>query len=261
MEEKKTIKGLEVNYKSFGSSSYAKALEDKTILVLHGWGAGSEAWVETAVMIAQEGYRVIVPDMPGFGKSEAPERAWNVDDYVEWVNNFTKELKLDRFVLIGHSFGGQAAAKFAARYPEKIDKLVLCAAAVVRRPRLGSRQLLAKYLAKTKVIFQNIPFGIYPVLRKIVYRISGTRDYSQLQGVMAQTFLNVVAESVLDEAKQIKTPTLIVWGDKDRETPIEDAHAINEAIANSRLEIIPGAGHKLHRTHPDILVKIITNFC
>jgi pimeloyl-ACP methyl ester carboxylesterase len=213
-----------------------------------------------AELMAKEGYRVIVPDMPGFGKSAVPEKPWTVDDYVEWVKDFADKLEMDGFILIGHSFGGQVAAKFCAICPKKVDKLVLCAAAVVRKPRLGSRQLVAKYLAKTKIIFQNIPFGIYPVLRKIVYRIAGTRDYAQLQGVMAQTFLNVAGESVIESAKRIKTLTLIVWGDKDRETPTEDAREINNAIAGSRLEIIPDAGHKLHRTHAQILAEKIINF-
>ncbi len=255
MEEKKVIiNQLSINYKTFGGGNV------KSVLILHGWGVGSDSWVEEAVLLAQGGYKVIVPDMPGFGKSEVPKEPWGVDDYVDWARDFVGELKLERFVLMGHSFGGQVAVKFCAANPDGVDGLVLCAAAVIRKPRLGSRQLLAKYLAKTKVIFQNIPFGIYPVLRKIVYRISGTRDYSQLQGVMAQTFLNVVAESALDSAKQIKTPTLIVWGDKDRETPIEDAYEINKAITDSRMEIIAGAGHKLHRTHTQILAEKITDF-
>lgn len=258
-EYKILINNFLVNHKIFGAS-FDKALAGVPILVLHGWGVGSESWVGVAELMAKEGYRVIVPDMPGFGKSAVPEKPWTVDDYVEWVKDFADKLEMDGFILIGHSFGGQVAAKFCAICPKKVDKLVLCAAAVVRKPRLGSRQILAKYLAKTKIIFQNIPFGIYPVLRKIVYRIAGTRDYAQLQGVMAQTFLNVVGESVLGEARKIKTPTLIIWGDKDRETPIEDAREINNAIAGSRLEIIPGAGHKLHRTHAQILAEKIINF-
>jgi len=145
-------------------------------------GVGSEAWVEAAVLLAQSGCKVIVPDMPGFGKSAAPDRPWTVDDYVKWVKDFGDKLKIGRFILMGHSFGGQVATKFCAIYPNRVDKLILCAAAVVRKPRLGSRQILAKYLAKTKMIFQNLPFGIYPWLRKIVYRIAGTRDYAQLQG-------------------------------------------------------------------------------
>lgn len=257
MEERKiTIKGLEINYKIFASPKEG----NKTILILHGWGVGSDSWVETAVLLAQENCKVIVPDMPGFGKSKPPKTAWNVDDYVEWVKNFAEELRLDKFVLLGHSFGGQVAAKFAAVYPKKVDKLILCAAAVIRKPRLGSRQRLAKFLARGKVFLQHIPFGIYPVLRKIVYRVSGTRDYSQLRGVMAQTFLNVVGESVLDSAKQIKIPALIVWGDRDSETPLEDAYKIKNTIVGSRLEIIKTAGHKLHRTHTKILVQNLINF-
>lgn len=258
-EYKILINNFLVNHKIFGAS-FDKALAGVPILVLHGWGVGSESWVGVAELMAKEGYRVIVPDMPGFGKSAVPEKPWTVDDYVEWVKDFADKLEMDGFILIGHSFGGQVAAKFCAICPKKVDKLVLCAAAVVRKPRLGSRQILAKYLAKTKIIFQNIPFGIYPVLRKIVYRIAGTRDYAQLQGVMAQTFLNVAGESVIESAKRIKTLTLIVWGDKDRETPTEDAREINNAIAGSRLEIIPDAGHKLHRTHAQILAEKIINF-
>lgn len=258
-EYKILINNFLVNHKIFGAS-FDKALAGVPILVLHGWGVGSESWVGVAELMAKEGYRVIVPDMPGFGKSAVPEKPWTVDDYVEWVKDFADKLEMDGFILIGHSFGGQVAAKFCAICPKKVDKLVLCAAAVVRKPRLGSRQILAKYLAKTKIIFQNIPFGIYPVLRKIVYRIAGTRDYAQLQGVMAQTFLNVVGESVIESAKRIKTLTLIVWGDKDRETPTEDAREVNKAIAGSRLEIIPDAGHKLHRTHAQILAEKIINF-
>jgi len=255
MEEKIIIiDKLSINCKFFGGN------DKPAVLILHGWGVGSEAWVEAAVLLAQEDYRVIVPDMPGFGKSAVPEKPWVVDDYVEWIKEFTDKLGMNGLILIGHSFGGQVATKFTATRPNNVSSLILCAAAVIRKPRLGSRQILAKYLAKTKIIFQNIPFGIYPVLRKIVYRIAGTRDYAQLQGVMAQTFLNVVGENVIEAAKRIKTPTLIVWGDKDRETPIEDAREINKAIAGSRLEIIPGAGHKLHRTHTAELAKTISQF-
>jgi pimeloyl-ACP methyl ester carboxylesterase len=256
MEEQQTIiNQLSINYKTFGLST-----EGEVVLVLHGWGKGSDSWVEVGELLAQKGYQVIIPDLPGFGKSAAPDKPWTVNDYVEWVAKFAAELNLEIFTLIGHSFGGQVATKFAAFHQEKVGKLILCAAAIVRKPRLGSRQLLAKYLAKTKVIFQNIPFGIYPILRKIVYRIAGARDYSQLQGVMTQTFLNVVKESVITFAEKITTPTLIVWGEKDKETPLKDAYEISEAIKNSRLEIISGAGHKLHRTHSRELAKIINSF-
>jgi pimeloyl-ACP methyl ester carboxylesterase len=251
-EQTITIEGLKANYNTIG-----KGL---SILVLHGWGVGSEAWVGVADVLAESGYRVIVPDMPGFGKSQTPDIAWSVDNYVDWVKNFSKALNLEKFVLMGHSFGGQVAVKFCAVYPDKVDKLILCAAAVIRKPRLGSRQSLAKYLAKSKIILRYIPFGIYPVLRKIVYRIAGTHDYSQLQGVMAQTFLNVVGESVLDSAKKIGVPTLIVWGDKDNETPLEDAHEISHQLINSKLITIHGAGHKLHRTHTAELAEIVIKF-
>lgn len=266
MEEKEIIiDKLSINYKNFGGNN------GPAVLVLHGWGVGSDSWVEAAVLLAQEGlatpehcakagYRVVVPDMPGFGKSAVPARAWMVDDYVEWVKHFAEALKLDKFVLIGHSFGGQVAAKFAAIYPNKVDKLILCAAAVIRRERLGRRQKIARFLSKGKINKKYIPFGIYPVLRKIVYCIGGAKDYALAQGVMAEIFQNVSKYNALPYAYQVKTPTLIVWGDKDNETPVEDAHEINRAITGSRLEIISDAGHKLHRTHTQELAGIINSF-
>lgn len=261
MEERKiTIENLEVNYKIFGSSSRAKASEDKTILVLHGWGAGSDAWVEAAVLMVQEGYQVIVPDMPGFGKSQAPKTAWRVDDYVDWVKNFADELKLKEFILIGHSFGGQAAAKFCAAHPERVDKLVLCAAAIIRRERLGRRQKIARFLSQGKIMEKYIPFGIYSLLRKAVYRVGGSKDYAMAQGIMAQIFQNVSKEDALERVRQIKAPTLIVWGEKDNETLLVDAYEISHQLINSKLITIPEAGHKLHRTHPQELKNIIFQF-
>ena len=152
MEERKIIiDQLSINCKIFG--------QGLAVLVLHGWGVGSDSWVEAAVLLAQDGFWVIVPDMPGFGKSETPQRPWNVDDYVDWVKSFADELKLGKFILMGHSFGGQVATKFAAKHPDKVNALVLCAAAVIRKPRLGSRQRLAKFAARGKVIFPTNSVG------------------------------------------------------------------------------------------------------
>ena len=261
MEERKiTIENLEVNYKTFGSSSCAKASEDKTILVLHGWGAGSAAWVEAAALLAQEKLQVIVPDMPGFGKSQAPKTAWRIDDYVDWVKNFADEMKLKKFILIGYSFGGQAAAKFCAVYPEKVDKLILCAAAIIRRERLGRRQKIARFLSQAKIMKRYIPFGIYSLLRKAVYRVGGSKDYAMAQGIMAQIFQNVSKEDALERVRQIKVSTLIVWGEKDNETPLADAYEISRRLISSKLITIPDAGHKLHRTHAQELKNIIFKF-
>jgi len=132
IERQIRVKDLKINYKVFGSSSQilqSKTWEDKgkPILILHGWGSKSDRWEATAELLAKKGFFVVVPDLPGFGKSETLKEVWGVDTYVEWVNKFSDsipELK-NGFYLLGHSFGGAVSVKFAIKYAQKIHKLFL----------------------------------------------------------------------------------------------------------------------------------------
>src|SRR3989344_891612 len=98
-EETIEVKNLKINYKSFGSG--------KPFLILHGWQSSSDRWMKVGELL-QEKYRVIIPDLPGFGKSEEPKEAWSLDSYVDWLLEFTaKVLELNKeFYILGHSFGG-----------------------------------------------------------------------------------------------------------------------------------------------------------
>ena len=95
------INGIKTNYQTFG--------EGKPFLILHGWGSNSERWQPVAELIAEKGLKVIVPDMPGFGKSDALTAPWNMKNFTIWVDEFVKQLNLDEFYLMGHSFGGALA--------------------------------------------------------------------------------------------------------------------------------------------------------
>lgn len=255
MEEKKINRdNLTVNYKIFG--------QGRQVLILHGWGKGSDSWVGVGDQLAQNGYRVVVPDLPGFGESPEPNRPLEFDDYIRWIGAFAKEMKLDRFYLVGHSFGGTLALKFAALHPGMVQRLVLCDAAIIRKERLDWRQTYAKKIAHWKNDLLRLPLAskIYPVAKKILYKFAGNHDYELASPVMKETFKNIIKIDTFEFASRIIAPTLIIWGDKDDATPVEDAYAINKAIKNSKLEIIAGAGHKPHRTHPAAMADIIGKF-
>lgn len=243
------VNGIKTNYQVFG--------EGKPFLILHGWGSSSNKWIKEAEIISEKGFKVIIPDLPGFGESAQLERPWTVNDYVKWFEEFTKLLEIQDFYLLGYSFGGALASKIAVKYPQRVQKLFLVAAAVIRK-KTPQKNFLAK-ISKLIKLFYFLPF--YAFFRKAIYKfIIRKSDYVYTEGIMKQTYLNVVADDISFHLSFIRVPTVIIWGDKDQSVPIDDARAINEKIKNSKLVIIPGADHLIHKQIPEVLAeKVLEN--
>lgn len=255
MIEEKTIliDNLKINYKIAG--------QGPVILILHGWGGSSDSWIKVQEILAKEGYQVICPDLPGFGKSKTPFKPWNVVDYAKWLFAFTNFLNLERFFVVAHSFGGRVAIKFAIIYPEKLKSLILCSSAGIK-PKPG---------LKTRIIFRLAKIGNAIFTPKILTRFqNGTRnlfyiflrhhDYVKANGTMKETIKKVLDEDLLNNLPQIKTKTLIIWGSADRLVPVKYAHIFQEKIENSKLEILAKIGHSPNLEAPKKLAKIILDF-
>ena len=243
------INGTKTHYITFG--------EGKPFIILHGWGSASDRWITEAEIISKKGFKVIVPDLPGFGESEKLDKPWRVNDYLKWLEDFTEELKIQDFYLLGYSFGGAVAAKTAVKYPQRVQKLFLVASAVIRIKT--AKKNASAGVAKIIKLFSFLP--LYNFFRKAIYKfIIKKSDYIYTEGVMKETYLNVVEDDVSYKLPFIKVPTVIIWGDKDQSVPIEDAKVINQKIKNSKLIIIPGADHLLHKKMPELLAeKILEN--
>ena len=244
-----TTNGIKINYQVFG--------EGKSFLILHGWGSNSDRWVDVAERISKKGFKVIVPDLPGFGKSDALEIPWNTNKYIDFLERFVKDLNLEEYYLLGHSFGGALASKMAVKHNQDIKKLFLVSAACVRR-KTNTKKFSA-FVSKIVKIFYFIPY--YPFIRKAVYKfIIRKSDYVYVEGIMKATYLNVVAEDLSFHLPFIKVPTIIIWGDKDEYTPIQEGYFIEKQIKKSKIIVIPGAGHDLNRKQPEILAeKVLEN--
>ncbi|MCX6721720.1 MAG: alpha/beta hydrolase [Candidatus Staskawiczbacteria bacterium] len=244
-----TIDGIKTNYQVFG--------EGKPFLILHGWGSNSDRWLPVAEKISEKGFKVIVPDLPGFGRSDALLIPWNTNKYIDWLENFVKELNIKDYYLLGHSFGGALASKMSVKHVQDVKKLFLVAAACVRKRT--TKKSFSEKIAKAVRLLYFLPY--YGLFRKAVYKyIIRKSDYIYVEGIMKQTYLNVVAEDLSFHLPFIKVSTAIIWGDKDDSTPLEDGHLINEKIKNSKLVIISGAGHDLNRKQPEILAeKVLEN--
>jgi len=252
-EHQITVKNLNINYKMMGQGLPAQA--GKPLLILHGWGSNSDRWQKVAELLSVQ-FQVIIPDLPGFGKSQALETAWSLDNYVDWVNEFSQKIPdlQNEFYVLGHSFGGAVAAKFAIKYNQKVLKLFLVSAACIRTRTTLKRLLYG--LSKVIKLFSFMP--LYPQFRKAFYKFVIRRsDYLQVSESMKETYLKTISEDLSYKLFFIKVPTVIIFGDKDTSTPVEQAHFIKEKVANSNLTVIAGADHTLHIKIPEILAQKI----
>lgn len=238
-----TIKGLKINYKTLG--------EGKPLLILHGWGSRSDNWQRVGELLAQKGIKVIIPDLPGFGRSQKPSIAWGLDEYCEFLQELVEFLNLERFYLLGHSFGGALAVKYSLKFPEKIEKLFLVSAACFRRktPKKRFLYILSK-------IFPSC-FLSSSLLRRAFYRFIVKSDYPSVNGLMKEIYLKIIKQDLSDILSQVQVSTTIIWGEKDNITPIKDAHLINKKIKDSKLEIISNVNHDLNLKNPEELSKAI----
>ncbi len=253
MEKNTEINGLKINYKIAG--------EGPAILVLHGWGGSSDSWRKVQQILSQSGYKVVVPDFPGFGKSVTPKDPWGVKEYNDFVLKFVEQLGLNDFILIGHSFGGQIAVRFTISHPEKVKKLILCDSAAIRaKPGLRTRIFITLARLGNAVFTPRHMARFKDAARNIFYIFVRNGDYKKANGTMKETMKNVLKEDLSAELSGILAPTLIVWGDKDKMVPLKYGRIFKDQIKGAELEVIRGAGHSPHLETPVELAGIILKF-
>lgn len=209
----------------------------KLLVFLHGWGAdlNSFLWLKNYF----SDYSLLFLDFPGFGKSEEPHKALFVDDYVCKVKKIVDTFAADEIVLIGHSFGGRVAIKFAEKFQFCFKEMKVClidSAGI--KPRHGFN-----YYFKVKAYKFCKKFSLKSDKFKKLLNKFGSSDYKKLSNVMRQTFVNVVNEDLSESAKNIGCETLIVWGKQDKETKLFMAKKLHKLIKNSKLVVFENAGH------------------
>ena len=224
----------------------------QSIIILHGWGSSKEKWKKVKENLEREGIEVIIPDIPGFLKETELQKPWALQDYLKWFCEFSKDK--EKFFLLGHSFGGRISIKFAQKFPEKLKGLILVSAAGIKK-----KKRIISYFVPFLKKFWFLPG--YNLLRKLFYKFVIRRsDYFQASNVMKETLKQVIQEDLTADLSQIKIKTLIIWGEKDKITPIKDAFLMKEKIQGSKLEILKKTTHTPYLECPDVLSQKIVNF-
>ncbi|MDD2227620.1 MAG: alpha/beta hydrolase [Clostridia bacterium] len=198
------------------------------IVFLHGWGGTIKSFECVAEKFTE--HKCLLIDFPPFGESEEMVDVWNLSDYVEMLREILNAFEIDKVKIIAHSFGGRVAILFASIYTDKVEKLILVDSAGIK-PKFN-------IIVKLKILK-------YKILKKIGFKQKnkGSADYKLLSSKMKKTFVNIINEHLEKQCERINCPTLIIFGKKDKETPIYMAKKLNSLIKNSAVIIFKNARH------------------
>jgi pimeloyl-ACP methyl ester carboxylesterase len=203
--------------------------------------------------LARRGVASVALDLPGFGASPVPATAGGARHYAELVMPALAEVGDGPFVLVGHSFGGTVACVLAANHPESVRALVLTGAPLLRRP--SARKSPWTYRALRWLHARKLVSDERMEAARQQY---GSRDYRNATGVMRDVLVISVNESYEDELARLDVPVTLLWGDGDREVPLDVATRAMALLATTpALTVLPGIGHLLPTEAPDALVNVV----
>jgi pimeloyl-ACP methyl ester carboxylesterase len=251
------VKNIIVNYQVYGDGI--------PVVFLHGWGVNGTIFTNLVKRFNNSNYKIIVPDLPGFGLSVDPNKVWNVDDYADWVVDFVKALGLENqeIFLLGHSFGGRISIKLASRYENtlKIKALILTGAAGVHAKvrhkfkfkTFVYRQL--KFLSKVSLIKK-----LFPYLEGQLARYFASVDYKNASPIMRECLIKAVNENLEPCLEKINCDTLLLWGKNDDATPLADGELMAEKILKAKLVVLEKSGHFAFRTQEEEFFNELNQF-
>ncbi|GBF49380.1 alpha/beta hydrolase family protein [Leptospira ryugenii] len=226
----------------------------ETILTIHGFGGDKDHWTRFVRTLSDD-YRIISPDLPGFGENDRlPNQSYDIKHQVERLHEFVKSLGLKSFHIVGNSMGGAIAGYYAATYPEDVLSLTLINTAGVKSPvpselanllqagkpnplLVGSVEDFDRLLAFS---FVKPPYIPGPLKTYFTNRAIQNRDWNE--GIFTQIRKDpFLLESVLNK---IKAPTCIIWGKEDRIIHVSSTEVLVKKIkSKQQLIILPEMGH------------------
>lgn len=212
---------------------------------MHGWGGSLGSFAAIAKELSPF-YKVNLIDFYGFGKTPHPDRPLQLADYADAIMRLIGHYNMEKVILVAHSFGARVALLLAWEHPEIIKKMVIVSGAGIK-PRRGIRYYYRHYRHKLLSAL-GIPHK------------AGSPDYRKLSPVMKKTFRNIVGKDLTPLLEEISTPTLLIWGNRDRQTPLYMARKMHKRLPCSKLVVLKGAGHFCYLEKHNIFYKAVFYF-
>ncbi|PKL39911.1 MAG: hypothetical protein CVV44_06730 [Spirochaetae bacterium HGW-Spirochaetae-1] len=249
---------------------YLEGGSGPTVLLLHGFAMNKDFWGEMVPALTEH-YRIIAPDLPGFGENSLiGNECCDLPVQSKRVHDFTESIKLKEYLLVGFSMGGGIAAWYASEYPGEVKGLVLIDPFGLNTEAVSDMEKLIA-VGEKPFVFKNI--AGYERLTALAYHnppeIPGhfKRYVAALRAERYDTQEKIFDDLVTggidvlrNRLNKIRAGTLVVWGDRDRIFDVSTAHVFNRGIAGSRVLIIRDAGHMVYLEKPEETVPAIVAF-
>jgi pimeloyl-ACP methyl ester carboxylesterase len=246
-----------------------------SVVLLHGMNFYGAYWADTIEVLRKEGFRVVVPDQIGFGRSTKAVIPYNVSDMAANTRKLLETLGIQKAMIVGHSMGGMVATRFALLYPDAVEKLVLynqiglTDARLERPPASVDATYKALLNQSYDAVYQGLaryfPGGMKPEYERYVkiqygWTLSGNWPQAAMVRALAQQM--VYEDPVVYDWAHITAPTMELGGEKDGASPnfAPLAKHVCETIPKCELHLLPGLGHVPHFEAPDVFYKALLKF-
>lgn len=247
------VRGRRLHYMEYGAG------DEEPVLFVHGLGGCWQNWLENIPRFGVR-RRVIAVDLPGFGDSEMPRGHVTIPGFARVVEELCERLDLGRIDVVGNSMGGFVGAELALRFPARVDRLVLAAAAgitsanVYRRPAVVAGRIAAAIITNTAARHRWIAsrararhlwlalVARHPALLKPDAVFEGLMRGTGREG-FNDALVGLLEYDFRDRLEGVRAPTLVIWGEQDTLLPARDAREFERRMPNTSVLMMRDTGH------------------
>jgi 2-hydroxy-6-oxonona-2,4-dienedioate hydrolase len=244
--------------------SFRRAGSGKPLIMIHGFLGGAEVWLSQQIGFKQI-FDVVAVDLPGFAGSPIGNAPNTMQGFVAEIIALADNLKFDRFSLIGWSFGGMIAQQLALDYPQRVEQLVLAGTAAVG-------ELPHRFETWSQTLSRIKSEGVAATTNRTVrtWFTSGDADpffqtcldaCKDASEAACHNAINAMQPwSAEERLSEIRSPTLVIVGDRDRSTTPKDSWVLWKGLTSANLCILPGCAHGAHMERPELFNRVTIEF-